>query len=246
MFPRSKAVACRRSNPLIHFRSTLVALTVAAMPLLSLAQSDFNVCGSLENGFGPYDYRVERGQNLRLVEGAHFTPAVEGLLRGNTAKTPGGDLDYTLRAYPNHHRALMSVMRYSEKLNSPHPRDLRYSVECYFDRAVRFRADDPIVRMIFATFLAHQKKRMPDALKQLETARELAKDNAFTHYNIGLIYLDLKEYDRALAQAHVAYALGFTQPALREGLVAAGRWKEPDPSSPAAASAPARPSSDAN
>lgn len=238
-------MACRRSNPLIRFRSTWAALALAALPLLSMAQSEYSACGSLDNGFGPYDYRTERGPNLRLVEGAHFTAAVEGLLRGHTAKSPGGDLDYTLRAYPNHHRALMSVMRYGEKLNTPHPRDLRYSVECYFDRAVRFRADDPIVRMIFATFLGHQK-RMPDALKQLETARELAKDNAFTHYNIGLIYLDLKEYDRALAQAHTAYALGFTQTALREGLVAAGRWKDPEPSAPAAASAPARTASGAN
>lgn len=237
-------MACRRSKPLFHLRSLLAAAALAATPLLSLAQAEFSTCGSLENGFGPYDYRTERGPNLRLVEGAHFTPLVEGLLRGHTARLPGGDLDYTLRAYPNHHRALMSVMRYAEKLSSPHPRDLRYSVECYFDRAVRFRADDPIVRMIFATFLA-QQKRMPEALKQLETAKELAKDNAFTHYNIGLVYLELKEYDRALAQAHVAYGMGFTQPALREGLVAAGRWKEPEPKEPAAAQAPAQSASDA-
>ena len=30
--------------------------------------------------------------------GAHFTPEVESLIRGHTTTTPGGDIDYTLRA----------------------------------------------------------------------------------------------------------------------------------------------------
>lgn len=199
------------------------------------AVSAQNSCGSLENAFGPFDYRVERGPNLRIVEGAHFTAQVEALVRGQTAVSPSGDLDYTLRAFPNHHRALMAVMRFGEKSKSPQPRDLRYSIECYFDRALRFKSDDVIVRMIFATFLS-ANQRAPEAQAQLEKATELAKDNPFTHYNIGLIYLSMKAYDKALAQAHVAYGMGFTQTALKDGLVAAGKWTEPPaPPSPAPA-----------
>ncbi|HSV51247.1 MAG TPA: tetratricopeptide repeat protein [Burkholderiaceae bacterium] len=210
-------------------RSVLAAAGLAATlagtgPAFGQAASQ--ACGSIANAFGPFDYRTERGQNLRLVEGAHFTASVESLVRGNTSVSPAGDLDYTLRAFPNHHRALMSAMRYGEKHKSPQPRDLRYSVECYFDRALRFRPDDSIVRMIFATFLS-RNERNPEAIKQLEHATELAKDNPFTHYNIGLIYLEIKAYDKALVQAHKAYGLGFTQTALKDGLLAAGKWSEP-------------------
>lgn len=71
-------------------------------------------CGSLQNAFGPFDYRdpEARGEPLRLVESAHFTPSVESLVKGNSG-TVAGDLDYTLRAFPNHHRALYSVAQYA-------------------------------------------------------------------------------------------------------------------------------------
>jgi tetratricopeptide (TPR) repeat protein len=227
----------------LHPRWALVAAgmaTVMALATPAFAQNENIACGSLENAFGPFDYRTERGDSLRLVESAHFTVVVENLLRGqNSGRSPAGDLDYTLRAYPNHHRALLSVMRYGEKNNSMQPRDLRYSVECYFDRALRFRPDDSVARMIFATFLS-RNKRTPEALEQLERAKSTAKDNPFTHYNIGLIYLDMKQYDKALAEAHKAYGLGFTQPALKEGLVAAGKWTEP-PAPAAEGAKPAAP-----
>jgi tetratricopeptide (TPR) repeat protein len=203
------------------------------LALASGGQAFAQACGAIENSFGPFDYRSERGNNLRLVEGAHFTAAVESLIRGTTSVSPAGDLDYTLRAFPNHHRALLSVVKYGERNKSPQPRDLRYSVECYFDRALRFRPDDVIVRMIFATYLANNQ-RTPEAMQQLAQATNLAKDNPFTHYNIGLIYLDMKVYDKALEQAHVAYGMGFTQPALKDGLVAAGKWVDAPAAQPSA------------
>lgn len=194
----------------------------------SFAQVASAECGSLENAFGPFDYRVERGNNLHLVEIAHFTPAVEALIKGNAGYL-GGDLDYTLRAFPNHHRALMSMMRYGERSKTAIPKDMRYSVECYFERAIRFRPDDAISRMIYSMYLA-KNGRNTDAVRQLDLAAAGAEDkeNAFTHYNLGLNYFDLKEYGKALAQAHKSYALGFIQPALRDKLKEAGKWTDPE------------------
>lgn len=189
------------------------------------AQATTMACGSLRNSFGPLDYRTERGESLRLVEGAHFPPMVESLVRGHRGYL-GGDIDYTLRAYPNHHRALVSVMRYGQKTKSPHPPDMTYSVECYFERALRFQPDDAIVRMIYATFL-QKAGRDKEADAQLERATELAQNNAFTHYNIGLVYMDGKNYEGALRQAHRAYALDFSRTELKERLLAAGHWREP-------------------
>jgi uncharacterized protein (TIGR02996 family) len=203
-----------------------VALATLMACTATVAQGGNQGCGSLENAFGPFDYRTERGNSLRLVEGAHFTPQVEALVRGNAGYL-GGDLDYTLRAFPNHARALIATMRYGQQTKSPQPPHLRYSVECYFDRALRFRPDDTTVRMIYATFL-EKAGRSQEAEQQLERAAVEAKDNPFTHYNIGLVYLEAKNYERALIQAHKAHALGFTRTELKEKLVAAGKWKDPD------------------
>lgn len=224
-----------------RFGLRTLALVGSAFVLASygpaFAQTPNLACGPLGGGYGPFDYRTERGHNLKIVEMAHFTAAVEALIRGNTSETPAGDIDYTLRAFPNHHRALVSVMRWGEKTKSPQPRGLRYSVECYFHRAVQFRPDDAIVRMLFATFL-YSKERTPEAMLQLETATDLAKDNPFTHYNIGLVYLDMKAYDKALSAAHRAYGLGFTRPDLKDALIAAKKWTEP-PEQPAESPKPA-------
>src|SRR3990167_9089747 len=213
-----------------------VACLMAAVPVL--AQSGGAGCGPLfsEGQYGPYDYRTDRDK-LPIVLGAHFTPEVEALIRGRTGSRPGTDIDYTLRSIPNNHRALMAMMRLGEKEKTPQPVGSRYSVQCWFERAITFRPDDAVVRMIYSTYL-NKQGRLPEATAQLELATVHAKDNAFTHYNIGLHYFDLKNYDRALAQAHQAITLGFGQTALREQLQRVGKWSEPPPATPEAPSAP--------
>jgi uncharacterized protein (TIGR02996 family) len=219
--------------------STGVIVLVAGLGtvLVAQAQEAFSACGPLRNGYGPYDYRTDRsGSTLSIVETYHFTPNVEALIKGNTS-TLGGDLDYTLRAFPNHHRALLALMRLGKRTKSTQPAGLLYSVECYFDRAIRFRPDDTTVRMIYATFL-FDSARPAEADAQLEQVDKRAGDDAFTHYNVGLIYIEHKNFDKALDQAKKAYALGFTRPELREQLKAAGKWSSADPEpDPAAASA---------
>lgn len=212
-------------------------LALACVGLPAAAQVNERACGSLANGFGPFDYRAERDpytvgtgdhkHKLGLVESAHFRSYVEQLIRGHrSGKDPGGDIDYTLRAFPNHHRALMSVMRYGEKKKSQKPAGLKYEVECYFERAVRFSKDDPIVFMLYATYL-NSRNRPAEAVTQLERASSLAKKEPFTQYNVGLIYYDMKKFDEALAQAHKAIALGFERTQLQELLTKAGHWKDP-------------------
>lgn len=208
-------------------RSVLgLALLIIASTNVS-AQSGVSNCGELrsQGQYGPYDYRTDK-PSLGVVEQYHFVPSVEALIRGTTGGSVAGDLDYTLRAFPNHHRALLSMMRYGEKMKSLQPQGLRYPVECYFERAIRFRSDDILVRMIYATFLAKYERRT-EATQQLEQATALADDNALSHHNIGLIYFDLKLFDKALIQAHKAVSLGLLQPALRDQLQGIGKWVEP-------------------
>jgi Tfp pilus assembly protein PilF len=118
--------------------------------------------------------------------------------------------------------------RYAQKLRTNQVPQANYTVECYYDRAVRFRPDDGTVRMLYGSFLARNGKPQ-EAIAQLEEAEQLLGDNANLHYNMGLVYLDLKNYDKALSHAQRAYQLGFNLPGLRRRLQAAGKWQEPQP-----------------
>ena len=185
--------------------------------------SDFS-CGPLQNAYGPFDYRSDKDK-LSIVEGAHFTSEVANLVKGTTAERPGGDIDYTLRAFPNHSGALMSMVRLGDKEKTAKPRGSRYTVECWLYRAVRFRDNDATVKMIYATYLA-KNGRNAQALKQLNEAVQLGEDSANLQYNIGLVYFNLGKYDEALNHAHLAYQAGFPLPGLRDKLKRAGKWKE--------------------
>jgi tetratricopeptide (TPR) repeat protein len=191
-----------------------------------------SICGTLEAAQGPYDFRVERYW-VTFIERNHFNAQVEAGIRGISGHHPGPDIDYLLRYVPNHPRALLAMTRLSERNQWTRPAGATYDVECYYERALRFRPDDTVPRVLFAGYLA-KRSRMPEALAELARAATFAGDNAFSHYNIGLQYFEFREYDKALEQAHRALALGFPRMDLAERLRAVGRWRDP----PAAASAP--------
>ncbi|XVJ68853.1 MAG: ABC transporter permease [Rhizobacter sp.] len=227
------------TNPparLLRWTLLLCCSLMVATPVLS--QVSALGCGSLNNTFGPFDYRPDKykaapgdnephAEKLRLVHIAHFRPEMEALIRGGQGvrSEVGPEFDYTLRAFPNHHRALVALIRLAEKQNSLQPRGMRYSVECWFERALRFMPDDTIARMIYVSFLIKQN-RTADAKAQLDIAERTAEDNPLTQYNIGMMHFELKNYDKALLQAHKAYAAGVLMPDLKIRLEGAGQWKE--------------------
>jgi hypothetical protein len=188
-------------------------------------------CGNpFANSFGPYDYRFERGQNLKVVEDFHFNPRVESLIAGQSG-TVGGDLDYVLRAFPNHHRALIAMMKLGVRTKGVKPAGAQFAVDCYFKRALLFRPDDAVARMIFVKYLA-DTGRKPEANGELDRVVKATQDNAVTQHNAGLLYFELGDFDRALAQAHRAGALGYQGQTLKQQLQAAGKWVDPQPQAP--------------
>lgn len=190
------------------------------------SRADVNdyVCGPIQNAYGPFDYRSDKDK-LQIFEQYHLTPQVVNLVAPRSAGRIGGDLDYTLRAFPNHHVALMAMVRLGEKERTTRPAGATYNVECYFQRSLRFRNDDAIVRIVYASYLSKAGKRV-EALSQLNEAARLGSDSANANYNMGLIFYDLKEYEKALYHAHEAYRLGFPLPGLRDKLKRAGKWNE--------------------
>jgi Tfp pilus assembly protein PilF len=186
---------------------------------------DLSACGPLQNAYGPFDYRTATAQQRATVENFHFTRDVETLKRGASSVRVGADLSYTLRAFPNHPRALLAMTRLGQKEKTPRPKGADYTVECYFDRAIRFAADDPSVRMLYGTFLLRNGKREA-AIEQLKTAEHHAGANANVYYNLGLAYFDLKDYGKARDYAKRAYELGFTLPGLKKKLQSVGQWRD--------------------
>jgi hypothetical protein len=196
-------------------------------------------CGAIyTRHYGPYDYRTQRDK-LRIVEEFHFTPQMEAGIRGVNS-TVAGEVNYTLKASPNHHRALVTMMNVVERARQDSLPGMEWPLECYFDRAIRFAHDDPVVRMLYARFL-NQRNRKPDAEKQLMLASQFAPDNAFTQYNVGLVALEIGNHSLALKQAHMARAMGFTRLELENALRAANRWRDPSAEALEAAASAAGP-----
>lgn len=184
------------------------------------------ICGDMQakpGQYGPYDYR-KHPEKAPLVERFHFTPKVEALTGGASSTSIGGDIDYTLRAFPNHPRALYAMTRFSQlRGGASRVPGATFPVECYFDRALRMAPDDAQVRALYADYLL-RNKRSDEARAQLEAAEELELTPQI-EYNLGLAWKALGENEKALTFAKRAYAGGIQFPALREQLVRAGVWK---------------------
>lgn len=202
-------------------------MLIGIMVFLSTAQAQaFEPCGDLRNAYGPYDYRHADRQKISIVEQYHFDAGVESLTKAKTSTSGfGGDLDYTLRAIPNHHRALMTLKHLATRERTDKPRGSRYTVDCWFRRAELFAPDDAMVKTIYGLYLAQTKQTKP-AREKLEQARSMNSSDPNVNYNLGLVYFDLGEYGLARESAQNAYAAGFPLPGLRDKLKRAGRWEK--------------------
>ncbi|MDN2710313.1 tetratricopeptide repeat protein [Janthinobacterium sp. SUN118] len=146
---------------------------------------------------------------------------------------------YTLEHFPNHHRALASMAKLGLRQKSAQPGGARYTVSCFFERAIAYAPHDVTARMVYGNYLLATGQDTA-ALEQLDAASRLAPEQATIQYNLGLMYVKKKEYEKAGVHAHKAYALGFPLPGLKNKLKAAGKWREAPPAPPAteAASVP--------
>jgi tetratricopeptide (TPR) repeat protein len=204
--------------------SRLLTAAATAFIAVNVSAQTAGICGPLDGPrqFGPFDYRTATAAQKNIVERAHFTPSVEALQKGNTTVYIGGDIAYTLRVFPNHPRALHAMTRLAKRYDGLAPPGSHYPVECWFDRAIRFRPDDATVRILYALYLIPQG-RNDEARKQLVHA-EKAPIDAQANYNLGLAYFELKEYDRAVEFARKAYGEGVAFPGLRDKLAGVGKW----------------------
>lgn len=104
------------------------------------------------------------------------------------------------------------------------PLGAKFSVECYFERAVRFAPKDAIVRVLHGVYLT-KSGQMQQALSEYKEAEKLEPENAGVLYNLGIFYFKQKNYEKSRNYAKKAYAHGFPLLGLKNMLERAGKWQ---------------------
>ncbi|MGH8501163.1 MAG: tetratricopeptide repeat protein [Gammaproteobacteria bacterium] len=209
-------------------RQLLIALALSGVvsPCSGAIPAVAEGCGDPfdRGGFGPFDYtNSEHQDQMYRVTSEHFTPSVEALQAGATSENLMHDLDFTLRAIPNHHRALYAMLRH--KLNPAGKQSGYKTPECYFQRALQFKPTDGVVHMLFGIYL-YGNGDMQESLEELQQAVKIMPSSAEAHYNLGLVSLAVKDHEAARKHAQEAYRLGYPLPGLRERLQELGVWEE--------------------
>lgn len=204
---------------------TLLMGLIAALPNAALADMDWGCTPGEPPASGPYDYRSPPPDILIVVEKFHFIPQMEALVRGATSTTVGPDLAYVFRYFPNHHRALATLVRLAKRDKTNKPFGLYRSVECYFDLALRIAPDDGMVHLLYGVWLAESGNKKGAEAQLVAAQGTVPLDNANAQYNLGLGWFALGRYDEALAAAHAAYGMGYPLPGLRQKLEKVGKWQ---------------------
>lgn len=183
--------------------------------------------------FGPYDYYDPKNHlngrdgrydesTITIVTNYHFTQSMIRLEAGRTGPI-ATDLDYTLRALPNHPIALDTVSRFKIKRSTDiafakRERAMPVSVECYFKRATSIFGNGHPQTWFLWGLHEHRRKQYKDAIVKYKKAIEMGLDSAELHYNLGLAYLKVKIYNEAKKHSDIAYSRGYPLPGLREML----------------------------
>ena len=191
---------------------------------------------------GNLDYYAPRtGQNeiqlFNNVQGHHLGLGREEMEKGRYAPALE-HFEFILRYYPNHPQTLFALSELCQKWKTPACDGI---ADRWFQRAVERNPEAAPSHLVQAMHL-HRKNKLDDAVKSYKRAIELAPNSVNAHYNLGLAYTDLKQYDQANLHAQKSYSLGVTLPGLRARLEKVGKWNPgarlPEPEAKPAADTP--------
>jgi len=215
-------------------------LVLAASRAAAVDFNDFLPCEPLDPNpqlaYGDYN---DPAQQVRLhtVETNHLNSDVLHLKRGQTATNLSKDLAFALRQFPNHPAALSAMAEWQLKNRIPDdPVENVWTADCYFQRAIAFRPNDPVVHLIYGIYL-HKAHRLQEAERAYQSAEESGAGGADYFYNRGLLEVDLGNLDKAEECAQKAYAMGLPLPGLRDKLARARAKQGPGAAPPHPATA---------
>lgn len=182
-------------------------------------------------GVGPYNYQDPKDSyKTQVVLNNHFTSNVERLISGKTTRIEG-DLDFALRHLPNHPRVLISMSRFYLQLKQKQKninfleafanKNNLYTPDCYFKRAIYFQPNSVTSTILYAIDL-HKNKRFSEAETFYLKAKKLDPKNPEIDYNTGLLYADLKNWEKATSYAQKAYRANYPLSGLKNKLAKQG------------------------
>jgi len=193
-------------------------------------------CYGKLTGYGPHDYNTEK-EKIWEVEAFHFLPKMESLDGEYKYKILASNFDYTLRAVPNHHRALwaysrlyLRALKYSGRAaleESERAQKSTAAPECYFQRAKVFNPNDWMVWAIYGIYL-HKRGELQASLTEYQRAEEELPNHAELIYNMGLLYFDMGDLAKARDYADRAENLGYPLRGLDRKIIDAGRERRED------------------
>lgn len=157
-------------------------------------------------------------QVLGNVEAAHMEGCGEGI-RTTRYAAALADCEFILRYFPNHPRVLLTVSELCLAWKSP-----RCNPDSYFEQAIAINPDVAVTYTTKGIYLL-RANRVKDAVAALERAATMDPNSVNAQYNLGLAYVEAKDYERANRHAQRAYQLGAPLPGLRDRLKRAGAWK---------------------
>lgn len=194
-----------------------------ASVLMAVLLSGFGFAGTVSpQDIVARDYYLASGdraatQALRNVERYHYEPALKAL-QARRYQGAQGDLEFILRYFPNHPQALDKLGEVGLGLKRPDIAEQR------FRSAIERYPQHHETYVVYGTFL-HRLGRVDAAIAQYQKALEINPDSPYGNYNLGLAYMDRKDYLQANLHAQRAYELGVSFPGLRKKLQQAGAWK---------------------
>lgn len=183
------------------------------------------------------DYYAPRGpveaRTLNNVMHHHFGPGRDRTAAGNFGAALS-DFEFILNYFPNHPQVLVALSELCEKWRTA-ACDLK--AEQWFQRAITLNPSAGQSHVLQAMHY-HRRNKLDEAVKSYKRALDVAPESLNAHYNLGLVYTDLKQYELANLHAQKSYALGAQYPGLRNRLQKAGKWN-PNVTLPASSAKPA-------
>jgi tetratricopeptide (TPR) repeat protein len=171
-----------------------------------------------------YFDRTDRAlvEQLNNVEKFHLPGCAEGV-KTRRYQAALDDCEFIFRYFPNHPRALMLMSELCLAWKSP-----SCDPDMYFENAVKINPKAASTFVMRGIYLLRAKKTS-EAITDLKQAATIDPNSLNAQYNLGLAYLETRQYMLANEAAQRAYALGAPVPGLRDKLQKAGYWKPLEP-----------------
>ena len=196
---------------LLRLRNTILILLGAFLSPPAMAQGN-------KDYYNPGTSTAER-TFFAQVHSYHLQPGIEKMFRGQYQEAYQ-EFIFILVGFPNSPQALNMISELcANKWKSP-----KCEVDSVFNKAVARNPTIAETHVIYGIHLLRLGKSA-EAVEKLNEALKLQPNSLNAHYNLGLAYFGLKQYELANRHAQASYALGAPLPGLRDKLVRIGKWQ---------------------